>query len=369
MSTRTRSAVRAVAPQARRWPRLRRVLCGVCLTATGLVLAPAAASAASAASYTYSGSWGGNVTTLTHVTNVTVEGLPDARLAGTITNFQTTDPAYSCLNGSSLNVWTAQNEFPNEFVVHNGDQGSQCAYGTWTFPAPSYTYYVTESAWIPQQEVDGAPLLPEPVYAALGLSCANLPLDEEVIVGYGDGNTGFSGPGADRAFNIAEIGWNGSSITSVSTLFDGVATTSVTAYYFVYVLGVLVPVGSCNLGVPGTQLSPAPAQTGPNTFSLEVKAQNNVAPPPLNPPLDGALSVSVSGSATNPQHATFSFTGNVKDFPSYGVQVTGPAGNSSQTILSSVAGYGTTISYPVVAALLSCNLVSSCTNVSGQVGV
>jgi hypothetical protein len=58
-----------------------------------------------------------------------------------------------------------------------------------------------------------------------------------------------------------------------------------------------------------------------------------------------------------------------KDFPSYGVQVTGPAGNSSQVILSDVSGYGTPISYPLVATLLSCNLGSSCKNVSGQLGV
>jgi hypothetical protein len=84
--------------------------------------------------YTYTGVWSGSSTGLTHVNNVTVEGLPDATLVGTIGNFQTKDPAFSCLNGESINVWTAPNEFPGQYVVHNGDQGSQCTYGTWTFP-------------------------------------------------------------------------------------------------------------------------------------------------------------------------------------------------------------------------------------------
>jgi len=67
--------------------------------------------------------------------NVTVEGLLDhVQLPLQATNFQTNDPRYSCLNGSSLNTWLAPVEFGASIVVHNGFQGSQCTYGTWTFP-------------------------------------------------------------------------------------------------------------------------------------------------------------------------------------------------------------------------------------------
>jgi hypothetical protein len=68
------------------------------------------------------------------VGNVTVEGLPDATLVGSLTNFRTDDSYYACLNGESVGVWTAPQEFPGDLVVHNGDQGPQCTYGTWLFP-------------------------------------------------------------------------------------------------------------------------------------------------------------------------------------------------------------------------------------------
>ncbi len=84
--------------------------------------------------YSYTGTVGNwNQVPLSHVANVTVEGLSDATLVGQITNFQTTNPYYSCLDGRTLNVWRAPKEFPGELVVHNGDQGPQCVYGTWTY--------------------------------------------------------------------------------------------------------------------------------------------------------------------------------------------------------------------------------------------
>ncbi len=104
------------------------------LLAVGVTLF--SAGGAAAASYTYTGVWNGSLAGLTLVSNVTVESLPDATLVGTITDFQTADPSYSCLDGTAINVWTAPNEFPHELVVHDGDQGTQCAYGTWTIPQP-----------------------------------------------------------------------------------------------------------------------------------------------------------------------------------------------------------------------------------------
>ena len=328
----------------------------------GFGLAMAIPFDAAAATYSYTGVWLGNVTTLTHVANVTVEGLPDETLVGTIGNFQTSDPSYSCLNGETINVFTAPKEFPNEYVVHNGLQGSQCTYGTWTFPGAFYT--VTLSAWIPQSTMDGAPLLPWAAYAAIGLSCWTPPWYEqpvaaEYITGNGDGHSGYSG--TDRAYVSAQIGWNGNSITSFVPLSPYVATSVATAYYFVGP----VLVDTCNINKPGTQLSPTPTQTGSNSFSLEVKAQNNVAPPPLNPPLDGAITVTVSGS--NPEHATFSFSGTTELFPSYGVSVSGPSGSPNDTLFDASV-YGNPVSYEVLATALSCHSYSDCASVSGQIG-
>jgi hypothetical protein len=71
------------------------------------------------------------------VTNVTIEGLPDATLVGQVQQFETCNPQKDCLNGESINYWTAPKEFPGVYVVHNGWMGSQCTYGTWTFQLKS----------------------------------------------------------------------------------------------------------------------------------------------------------------------------------------------------------------------------------------
>jgi hypothetical protein len=337
------------------------VLLLVCLSV--LVTAPAGATGIKRSpqqSYFYTGVWNGNSTNLTHVGNVTVEGLPDATLVGTIGSFDTDDPSFSCLNGESINVWTAPKEFPNEYVVHNGWQGSQCTYGTWTIPFPSY-FDVTFAAWIPQTTLDGAPVLPWAAYAAIGLSCWTppwwaAPLTVEYIVGNGDGHAGFSGTA--RAYTTVQIGWNGSSITSFTPLTPFVTLSTVTAYY-----AGPAGVNSCTLQKPGTQLSPTPRQTGPNSFSIGVAAQNNIAPPGLNPPLDGDLEATISG--TTPGHATFSFSGYTELFPSYGVSVDGPSAYGTD-VLFSAAGYGNPIGYPLVYTLLNC---VACAWVSGNVSV
>jgi len=107
--------------------------------ALSVITAVLFAAPASASTYSYTGTWLGSSYQLTHVTNVTVEGLPDAFVVGTITDFQTSDPSYSCLDGLAINVFLAPQEFPGEYVVHDGLQGSMCAYGTWTFSS-KYSY-------------------------------------------------------------------------------------------------------------------------------------------------------------------------------------------------------------------------------------
>ncbi len=87
-----------------------------------------------ASGYIYSCVWYSHRVGLRHVVNVTVEGLTDARLTGTCSDFLTNDPYYRKLNGHTLNVWLAPREFPGRYVVHNGMQGPQAVYGTWTFP-------------------------------------------------------------------------------------------------------------------------------------------------------------------------------------------------------------------------------------------
>lgn len=83
---------------------------------------------------TYTGSWQTAGTPLFGQRNIAIGSYSDAVSQGQLTNFQTDDPTFKCLNGASLNVYTAPTEFPNQFVVNNSQQPSQCAYGTWTLP-------------------------------------------------------------------------------------------------------------------------------------------------------------------------------------------------------------------------------------------
>ncbi|MDA8335511.1 MAG: stalk domain-containing protein, partial [Peptococcaceae bacterium] len=115
-----------------------------------------------APTWTFTGVWQGQTLNLTQVTNVTVEQLPDAKLVGQITNFQTNEPTggeppFYELNGESINVWTAPAEFPGVYVVHNGDQGTQATYGTWTFPMTNTQTVVGYKVSAPPQVDFGAP--------------------------------------------------------------------------------------------------------------------------------------------------------------------------------------------------------------------
>ncbi|MDA8333480.1 MAG: stalk domain-containing protein [Peptococcaceae bacterium] len=113
-------------------------------------------------SYSYTGVWQGQTKDLTLVTNVTVEGLSDAKLVGQISNFYTNEPSgasppYYKLDGGSINVWTAPAEFPGVYVVHNGDQGNQPTYGTWTFPMTSSQTVAGYTVSAPAQVTFGNP--------------------------------------------------------------------------------------------------------------------------------------------------------------------------------------------------------------------
>ncbi|MGC8586665.1 MAG: hypothetical protein ACP5K5_03950, partial [Candidatus Micrarchaeia archaeon] len=79
------------------------------------------------------GIYNGKLVYLTIVPQRTVESFPDVTPAGFLSNFSTTNKSYSCLDGASIRVWTASNEYPGYLVAHNGDQGSQCTYVTAIF--------------------------------------------------------------------------------------------------------------------------------------------------------------------------------------------------------------------------------------------
>ena len=118
--------------------RLRRVL--VLPTVFALLSAALSASPASAGqTYTTTASLLGYPYSLTEVKHVAVASFSDARFVGQVTNFQTNQPKPSCLNGLSINVYTAPAEFPGLYAVNNDSQGTMCAYGTWTFPIFIYT--------------------------------------------------------------------------------------------------------------------------------------------------------------------------------------------------------------------------------------
>lgn len=115
-------------------------------TQAAVALATVVGLATPAHAVFYTATWQGTTHTLTNVPNQTVEGFSDATLVGQVTNFQTDNPTYSCLNGRALNVWTAPAEFPGRYVVHNGLQGSQCVYGTWGSSRRSSTGSTCSSA-------------------------------------------------------------------------------------------------------------------------------------------------------------------------------------------------------------------------------
>jgi hypothetical protein len=89
--------------------------------------------------YSYKGMFNGAEVSLISVQGKTIEALPDASLVGTLYNFSTSNPKYSCLGGSALNVWIAPSEYPGYYVIHNGGQGSQCAYITMVIPKSEMT--------------------------------------------------------------------------------------------------------------------------------------------------------------------------------------------------------------------------------------
>jgi len=87
------------------------------------------------ASYTYSAAWQGKpIGPLTRlVPAVDVPRLPGAHRAGQLKGFRTDDPAYRCLDGHSLAVYTAPRAYPDDDVAYGEGIGSHCPPGAWLF--------------------------------------------------------------------------------------------------------------------------------------------------------------------------------------------------------------------------------------------
>ncbi len=91
------------------------------------------------AAYTYSGTWRGRrVAPLTHVAPVVdVARLRDAAPAGRLANFNTHDPAYTCLNGRAIDVYAAPRHYPDDYAAYTPGQSGGCRTGVWLFPQPA----------------------------------------------------------------------------------------------------------------------------------------------------------------------------------------------------------------------------------------
>lgn len=87
--------------------------------------------------------------TLTDICNQTIQ---NPQTTGSfITNFQTEDPHFKCLNGSSLNVWTAPDQFPNRYIAQGECTDASGTVGEWTFPYPPPSRHYS-AYWNGQQQ-------------------------------------------------------------------------------------------------------------------------------------------------------------------------------------------------------------------------
>ncbi len=81
---------------------------------------------------TYSGTFDGQSYSLSLVGSQDVSHFTDAKFVGTLSDFQTSndinDPpnSYACINGNSLDVWSAPDEYPGIYLVTDWNMGYLC---------------------------------------------------------------------------------------------------------------------------------------------------------------------------------------------------------------------------------------------------
>jgi phospholipase C len=83
----------------------------------------------------YSADWRETSTRLNPTPYVDVGIVPDAEKVGDAGSFVTNDPAFHCLDGASLPVWSLPAEFPQQLLVEH-PRGGGCPAGSWLFSAP-----------------------------------------------------------------------------------------------------------------------------------------------------------------------------------------------------------------------------------------
>jgi phospholipase C len=82
----------------------------------------------------YSALWKGSRVALVSTPTVNVKLVRDAARVGRVQSFQTNDPVYRCLRGTSLPVWSLPTEFSGRLLVEHVRAG-KCPAGTWLIPA------------------------------------------------------------------------------------------------------------------------------------------------------------------------------------------------------------------------------------------
>ncbi len=91
-----------------------------------------------ATGFRYTGQWDGQTATLSLVTTAKTVLTGTATLIGQLTGFQTTNPAYACLeSASSLNVWQFGSAGTQDVVM--AAKPADCVTAVLTFPAPKKT--------------------------------------------------------------------------------------------------------------------------------------------------------------------------------------------------------------------------------------
>lgn len=330
--------------------------------------------------YTSTGSWNGASYQLTLLQDNEVQTASDARLITfqnncngsgqpacgspvTLQNFQSNNPNFSCLNGSSINVWMAQNEFPAKHVAHVIG-GTMCTgYGiTWTF-LPVTHYTITLKSYIPQAQLwdpDTSSLCSLLVVGSLTSAFTNLcpylnyssenavfgtsgndpgvpgcytpfdPLDTSVVgVFGGDGHTGYDG--SFRTRTTIDFDWDPASrtITNFTTKMEH-GVSSVTLYYLWF--GALVG-GPCTVtGTAGLQY-PASGTLSNTSFTTGTSGWDPFIPGEANPSLcNGVYALAACGPYGDVIDATLQGSFNTDGtlsipsvttdwYPSYGVEV------------------------------------------------
>ncbi len=328
--------------------------------------------------YTYTGSWNGATYQLTLLQNVEVQTLSDASLitfqnncggsgqpsCGSqvrLQNFQTADPVFACLNGSSVNVWMAQNEFTGKHVAHV-IAGTMCTTSsdTWTFMPVSH-YTITLKSFIPQAQLwdpDTSAVCSLLIYGWLtSLSVNSCPyltyISENLVLGSsssnpgavncytpfdpvntyvsgvftGDNHSGYSG--SFRTQTVIDFDWNPASRTisnfTKSSEQHGTSTVTLTYYWFGIRVGGPCTVQSAQgLQSPNSSASGASFTTGTSGYDPFVPGVTNpyncilyvlASCGPYGDVIDATLrgNFNADGTLTLPWETDW--------YPSYGVEV------------------------------------------------